>query len=468
MSSLPFSYEEFGEWFDAHEMRYLRAAREVAVRVLTEYLDGELREIERVRVKVLPGRVKGKERTWRKLESPKYEGRFKSLDDVPKVIDDLVGLRIVCNNKSDVERVIDLITKLDDYEEGSDPVLVQQGGSLKNNLNKPRDSGYRAIHINLCTSVPSGLTWKVIVCELQVRTLLQDGWGELTHEDTYKPGGTPPALVEILSRRMADLLATVDDIAQDLRQELDELSNVNVEEPSTAEAASKTVAPPHKVPPVNSHYLALREAASASLRRRVEPISKPVDLASLAWEIRKEFGQDVSDGWFGFGTFKSLLKASVPDARVTSEPPSHVLPKNWDASITSAKSHAYPGIPTAALALRSIDHGFPLISKERLNAAYAQLAEASQLIDWNDPTTYDIGRLNDMTRRARELNTGEHPVSRTHLDYIGKSILFSGNLNRPLSAEEVKGLYARSAINRVQEVVHAGGDELEQVTQWLT
>ena len=68
--------------------------------------------------------------------------------------------------------------------------------------------------INLKTAVNAGLSREVVACELQLRTLLQESWGELTHEDTYKPGSSALRLVTTLSRRMADLLATLDDMAE--------------------------------------------------------------------------------------------------------------------------------------------------------------------------------------------------------------------------------------------------------------
>ncbi|MFD4763142.1 GTP pyrophosphokinase family protein [Streptomyces sp. NPDC058439] len=466
MDNLPFTYEQFSEWFDSYERKYLEPAREAAVKVLSEHLDAELLEIDRIRVQISPGRVKGKERTWRKLELAKYNAKVTRLADIPIVIDDLVGLRITCNNKSDVQRVIDIVCALDCYQEGAEPVLEQQSGSLRDYLSKPKETGYRAIHVNLCTSVPSGLKRRVITCELQVRTLLQDGWGELTHEDTYKPGSAPPVLVEMLSRRMADLLATVDDIAQDLRQELDRLSTVNVEETSGEPGPSALTQPAITSHP-DRHHLGLREAAMGHLRDRVQRIEKPTDLASLAWELRKELGQDIIDGWLGFGTFKTLLKASVPNVRVTDEPPSYVLPNDYEASITTVTPQGHPGIPDVALILKGVDRGFPLISKDHLNSAYAQLADASQHIDWNDSTPYDIGRLNEMTRRARELNTEKNPVSRSHLDYIAKSILFSRNFNRPLTSDEIKAIYATSTINRIQGVIELDLEQMEKVTEWL-
>jgi ppGpp synthetase/RelA/SpoT-type nucleotidyltranferase len=462
MGDLPFDYDEFNEWFDTYSKKYLELARELAAKALNEHLDAELPEIERVRVKVSPGRVKGKERTWRKLELPKYKGKIKSLDDIPDVIDDLVGLRVTCNNKSDVQRVVDIVKALNSFQVGAEPILEQQDESFRDYLENPKPSGYRAIHVNLCTAVPAGLKRKVITCELQIRTLLQDGWGELTHEDTYKPGSTPPALVETLSRRMADLLATVDDIAQDLRQELDRLSSSNVETSREGASVSTQIART-----AAAEKPELRDAVMEHLRNRVTSLEKPIDLASLAWEVQRNFGQEVTQGWFGFGNFKSLIKDSVPNVRVTDEPPSYVLPGDYDNS-TQRKASPYPGIPSVALTLRELDRSFPLISSDRMNAAYRQLAEASQNVNWSDETASDIAHLNDMTRKARELNTEEFGVSRTHLDYIAKSLLFSGNLRRPLTEDEVKSIYLASTLNRLRGVTTVNKRQLDAITKWLT
>ena len=232
MGSFVFSHDSFSIWFDEYAKKYLEPAREAAVKALNEHLNAEMPESQRVRVKVSPGRVKGEGRTWRKLQLPKYSLAVARLDDVPKVIDDLVGLRVTCNNKSDVQRVMEAIGLLPIYQDGSEPVLAREDGSLRDYIKNPKESGYRAMHVNLCTSVPSGLSRKVVTCELQVRTLLQDGWGELTHEDTYKAGSSPPPLVAMLSRRMADLLATVDGIADDVSQELDRPPSANFSDSS--------------------------------------------------------------------------------------------------------------------------------------------------------------------------------------------------------------------------------------------
>lgn len=464
---MPFSYEDFREWFDDYTDRFLEPARESAYKALTSHLRSELTEMEISRIKVSPGRVKGRERTWRKLELPKYKARIDSLETIPSILDDLVGLRITCNNRSDVQRVMDIVRDLDVYAEGMEPVLCQEQGSYRDYLEKPKASGYRAVHINLLTSVPAGLKRKVITCELQVRTLLQDGWGELTHEDTYKPGSATPPLVGLLSRRMADLLAAVDDIAQDIRDELDRLSGQNIENAAVVHKPSGIASIDSVAPRIMPLEPALETAVVRYLADRVGDLEHPIDLASLAWELAREFGQEISNGWFGKGSFKDFLTQSVPDARVINQPPSFLLPKDFDGTALLRNIEAHRGLPTTAFLFKQVDGGFPLLSHESLAAAYERLAAASQVVDWSDPETTVIGRLNEMTLRARDMNDEEHSISRAHLDYIAKSLLFSRKLDGPLSEEQVRSVFRESSIKRIGDIVKLSKSQKLALKKWL-
>jgi hypothetical protein len=66
---IPFSYEQFSDWYEGYRTQFLVSARDSAVRALTELLDRELREPERVRVDVRPGRLKSTRRAWQKLNT---------------------------------------------------------------------------------------------------------------------------------------------------------------------------------------------------------------------------------------------------------------------------------------------------------------------------------------------------------------------------------------------------------------
>jgi len=141
--------------------------------------------------------------------------------------------------------------------------------------------------------------------ELQVRTLLQDSWGDLTHEDTYKPGAPLPALVTTISRRLADLLATVDDLAQDLREELDRLAQSAVED---------------EIGGADNNVI-LEET-----RKIVHSLNRPTPLATIASRLQATFGTGIRPNWLGWGSFKALLLAACPDVNIANYGPGYVIP----------------------------------------------------------------------------------------------------------------------------------------------
>lgn len=155
--------------------------------------------------------------------------------------------------------------------------------------------------------------------ELQVRTLLQDGWGELTHEDTYKPGQETPELVTVLALRMGELLATVDDIAEDIQADLAreaKRSDLGEEPEDDAVAASEA-----EGSPTVSEQIVLAET-----QRIVADLIGPTSLATIASRLRATFGPDAVKGWLGRTTFKALLMEAVPDVQIELVGPSYVIP----------------------------------------------------------------------------------------------------------------------------------------------
>jgi ppGpp synthetase/RelA/SpoT-type nucleotidyltranferase len=157
------------------------------------------------RVASLEARVKEFDSFNKKVVDRQIEDEEEALER----IQDIVGVRIVTNNISDVQRIFEGIKDLGtiSYEEGS----------LQDFLNSPQDSGYRALHLTVsCVVDYKGVQHKV-ACEVQIRTLFQDVWGILTHEDIYKNDQDLPPVILKLSRRLADQLRVLDDIAQDIR-----------------------------------------------------------------------------------------------------------------------------------------------------------------------------------------------------------------------------------------------------------
>ena len=110
-------------------------------------------------------------------------------------------------------------------------------GSLQDYIRSPKPSGYRAIHFDVYCDVEYKGAQHKVRCEVQIQTLLQNSWAILTHQDIYKSESDLPKHVVLLSRRLADQLAVLDDIAQDIRNAVSE--TVQYSEASDEEAITK-------------------------------------------------------------------------------------------------------------------------------------------------------------------------------------------------------------------------------------
>ena len=331
---LPFSFDAFNAWYDGLRRGALEPARLTFCRILTE-------EATRVEIEFGPGRFRGPHsrvkdsmRLWAKMHLPKYRDQISSLGAIPDVIDDLVGVRVVCTNKSDIEKiraVVDSWTRLAGETTDTNFGIAVESCSERDYIVKPKSSGYRAYHVNLLTSVPRIGGMVTVRGELQVRTLLQDGWGELTHEDTYKPGQEVPRLVSLLSLRMGELLATVDDIAEDIQGDLARLS----EEAVTSTA---TTLDDGTVEAANQGAVS-REIVVAEAARIISLLERPTPLARISNQLRSTFGPHVSANWRGPGNFRNFLVEAIPSIHIVPKGPSYVIPpglerdESWPRSL---------------------------------------------------------------------------------------------------------------------------------------
>ena len=136
------------------------------------------------------------------------KGRGKDL-----VINDLIGIRIICSFLGDLYAIKQILLqnfKVTDIEEKSSQFSF-------------KEFGYDSIHLQLL--LPQGLITNEIpysspVCEVQLRTKLQDAWAEVEHEIIYKKDSSP--LNAQLRRKLASLNASLtlsDIIFQEIRDQ---------------------------------------------------------------------------------------------------------------------------------------------------------------------------------------------------------------------------------------------------------
>jgi len=467
---LPFSIEEFISWYEEFSSSRLSPAKGSANQALKERLRKHLDDTRMRRIRVTEGRIKEPLRAYRRL-AEKASGQEVKPEDSQVYLRDLVGLRIVCTNLEDVDSVVSLLNELPTPNDAGEenPGLTCQQDADKDYISKPKQSGYRSIHFDLYVPVVGLDGLENIRCELQVRTLLQDSWGELTHEDTYKPGSEVPHIINVMSRRMADVMATLDDMAQDLRNVLSQEADSEIAEVE-AEAVPTRIDPSESPSREKSEHPTIADSqapeAKAFLAARSRAISAPLSFAELAFEARREFGPEASHYWFGYGNFKRLLVDSIPTAQVVETGPGYVIPLGKSPQDFDLEKGGNDSLPTGIRRLRNIDDSFPAVDSEIWPKLFAAISEASEQISRQaraePPSIYGLSMVaRDQTPTGKASNLG-----RNSLNYVARCILFTEDLRNPLSPTYVANLFVDSQTARLRRLGTPQSD-IDDAEAWL-
>jgi putative GTP pyrophosphokinase len=129
----------------------------------------------------------------------------------PAFITDFMGIRIICPFLEDLEHIEKVIT--DNFK-----LLEVEHKGQKNSV---REFGYNSIHllVDIEDELENGFIPHVSrVCEIQLRTILQDAWAEVEHELIYKANFS--LFNESIKRKLASLNASLtlsDIIFQEIR-----------------------------------------------------------------------------------------------------------------------------------------------------------------------------------------------------------------------------------------------------------
>jgi len=194
----------------AVQMQVYRAAiKEVQTKL--EILDDAFNvQFEHNPIHHIESRLKSPASIIQKLER---KGLPVNSDSVAIGVQDIAGIRVICNYIDDVWRVEQLLLEQDDV------TLVKR----KDYINNPKDNGYRSLH--LIISIPIFLTGgrRDTLVEVQIRTIAMDMWASLEHRLYYKSDSNIPE--ELLKRMNAcsDALHLIDkemlNIHQQIRKE---------------------------------------------------------------------------------------------------------------------------------------------------------------------------------------------------------------------------------------------------------
>ena len=133
-------------------------------------------------------------------------------------INDIAGIRIICNFKKDVYKLVEIIENFQDIR-----IL-----NKKDFMKKPKKSGYMSYHIiaEVPVNFSSGIMF--VKVEIQVRTLGMDFWANLEHKLKYKN----PQISKTESKNLikyARIINNIDDNMLTISNRLEEKNNILIE-----------------------------------------------------------------------------------------------------------------------------------------------------------------------------------------------------------------------------------------------
>lgn len=123
-------------------------------------------------VRSVSHRVKSPESIARKLSD---KGLQVSVSSIAENLNDVAGVRIICEYIRDVYAVRDFLLS-ENY------LLIKEKDYIKN----PKPNGYRSLHLIVDVPVPLSNGVEYTKCEIQLRTTAMDSWAALEHQLRYK------------------------------------------------------------------------------------------------------------------------------------------------------------------------------------------------------------------------------------------------------------------------------------------
>lgn len=135
-----------------------------------------------------------------------------ALEDIEEKIEDIAGIRIMCQFAEDIYKVIDIIRQRD----GKD-LYIQEERDYITNI---KSSGYRSYHIIIKYPLQTGHGEKMIYAEIQIRTLAMNFWATIEHSLRYKYKQNMPTHIEERLAKAAEAAYRLDQEMAEIRHEV--------------------------------------------------------------------------------------------------------------------------------------------------------------------------------------------------------------------------------------------------------
>ena len=182
-----------------------RSALKVAVTQM-EILDEEFaRMYDHSPIHPIEYRIKSLDSIVDKLRRRGYDV---TIDNIYAHIQDLAGIRVICNYMDDIYYLRSLLTRFESFR------VIREVDYIK----EPKPSGYRSLHLVVNVPIVISEGTMVLPVEIQLRTIAMDMWASLEHELRYKSDRKFTDEDAARLRLCSDAISEIDQEMQDIYQ----------------------------------------------------------------------------------------------------------------------------------------------------------------------------------------------------------------------------------------------------------
>ena len=182
-----------------------RSALKVAVAQM-EILDEEFATLnDRSPIHHIEYRIKTLDSIVEKLQR---RGHAVTIDNIYAYVQDVAGIRIICNYLDDIYYLRSLLTRNESFR------VIQEVDYIKT----PKPSGYRSLHLIVEVPIVISEGTLHLPVEIQLRTIAMDMWASLEHELRYKSDRKFTDEDAARLRLCSDAISEIDQEMQDIYQ----------------------------------------------------------------------------------------------------------------------------------------------------------------------------------------------------------------------------------------------------------
>ncbi len=145
----------------------------------------------------------------------KSERRGVPLDKIEE-LQDIAGVRVVCPFVDDIYAIVSMIRSREDFTVAEE----------KDYVSHKKDSGYRSYHMIIEYPVETIHGVKIVLAEIQIRTLAMNFWATNEHTLNYKYKGKIPSDVQARLQRAAEAAFRLDEEMSAIKNEVQEAKRI--------------------------------------------------------------------------------------------------------------------------------------------------------------------------------------------------------------------------------------------------